>query len=377
MVIEIDASTESGSGLLLRGALALSVLTGRPVRLAGIRARRTIPGLKLQHLRLLDVMAGMCEASVEGASIGSQHLYFEPEGGLEPDSIINIETPGSLTLLLQTLFLPLCFSSRAVSLRLTGVTHGARSPAFENIDWQWLPLLRRAGYRADILLEKAGFAPKGGGVMRVAIEPVVGVEPLQLQARGALSRISGRAQVACLDHAVADRQRLQLLSRLQVLGVPLNIMAGSLPAPRPGMFVILQAEFEHSEQTFFSIGELGKPPEALANQAADSLISHLQCEVGALDPHLANQLMMPLSFSNGNSMLSSSCINAQTLLAADLINKFLPGTISVDTAQGGAGQIHVRGRGSPKNATSPINTRPGSASVIPFHGRLQGAVCAK
>lgn len=361
MAIDIDASAESGSGLLLRNALALSVLTGRAVRLAGIRARRTVPGLKLQHLRLVEVMAGLCGASVDGASMGSQHLYFEPDGGPAPNATINIETPGSLTLLLQTLFLPLSFSSQAVSLRLTGVTHGVRSPAFENIDWQWLPLLRRAGYRAEIMLEKAGFAPKGGGVMRVSIQPVVDVAPLQLQARGRLLSISGCAQVACLDQAVADRQRLQLISRLAGLGVPLSILAGSLPALRPGMFIVLLAEFEHSQQTFFSVGELGNPPEALANQAAQSLLANLQREAGAVDAHLANQLMMPLSFSSGNSTLSTSVINRQTVLAADLINQFLPGTVSIDRPIGEAGQILVKGRGAPRGISSQVK----EATVVP------------
>ncbi|MDE1547350.1 RNA 3'-terminal phosphate cyclase [Dechloromonas agitata] len=353
VAIDIDASTEHGSGLLLRSALALSVLTGKAVRLAGIRARRPIPGLKLQHIRLVEVMAGLCRAAVDGARLGSQHLHFQPDGELAPDSIIHIETPGSLTLLLQTVFLPLSFSSRPVSLRLTGVTHAARSPAFENIDWQWLPLLRRAGYRADIVLEKAGFAPKGGGVMRVDIQPVADVEPLQLQARGALLRIAGHAQVACLDHAVADRLRRQLMARLAPLGVPLNIVAGSLPAPRPGMFIVLLAEFEHSQQAFFTMGELGNPPETLANQAAQALISHLQHVAGALDPHLVDQLMLPLSFSNGNSTLSTSSISPQTRQAADLINAFLPGAVSIDAAVGQPGRILVKGHGAPRAPVLP------------------------
>lgn len=370
MAIDIDASTEHGSGLLLRNALALSVLTGKAVRLSGIRARRPTPGLKLQHLRLIEVMAAVCGAAVDGASPGSQHLHFQPDCELAADLIIHIETPGSLTLLLQTVFLPLSFSSRPVSLRLTGVTHGARSPAFENIDWQWLPLLRRAGYRADIALEKAGFAPKGGGVMWADIRPVADVEPLQLQARGALLRIAGHAQVACLDHAVAERLRRQLMVRLEVLGVPLNIAAGSLPAPRPGMFIVLLAEFEHSRQAFFTMGELGNLPEALANQAALALISHLQHAAGALDPHLADQLMLPLSFSNGNSILSTATISPQIRLAAELINAFLPGTVSVDAAVGQPGRILVKGHGAPRAPVLPC--RPASMQGRFKSGFLHG-----
>ena len=347
MVIRIDISRGTGGGLLLRGALTLSVLTGQAVRLTRIRARRTSPGLKLQHLRLIDVLARMSGAAVDGAVIGSQSLCFEPRRALSHEPVIDIDTPGSLTLLLQSILLPLSFSPQPTRLRLVGVTHAPRSPAFENIDWQWLPLLRQAGYRAEIALERAGFAPKGGGGMLVSIQPITAIEPLHLVERGRLLRVSGCSLVACLDRSVAARQRLQLMSRLQGLKIPIEINSGTVSAPLPGTFIVLLAEFEHSKQSFFTLGELGHPPEVVANKAADSLIAHLHCEEGALDSHLASQLMLPLSFANGESALSTSCVSEQMLLTAELINDFLPATISIDAQLGQPGEILVRGNGAP------------------------------
>jgi RNA 3'-phosphate cyclase len=346
-MIGIDASQSSGGGLVLRGALALSVLTGRAVRLTRIRARRTSPGLKLQHLRLIEWLARLSQASVSGGTIGSQTLVFEPRRAPRADAVMEIDTPGSLTLLLQTLLLPLSFSGRASRVRLAGVTHAPRSPSFENLAWHWLPQLARAGYGADVKLEVAGFAPKGGGIVHATIQPVAAVEPLLLAKRGALLRVTGQSVVACLDQSVAERQRLHVLSRLSRLDVPVHLVSGTIPAAVPGAFIMLLAEYEHSQQCFFALGELGKPPEAVAKEASDALLACFDGG-GAVDSHLAGQLLLPLSFACGESALSTSKISEHMLVTAELIDRFLSGTVSVKGLVGEPGSLIVRGRGLPQ-----------------------------
>ncbi len=48
--VMIDGSEGEGGGQLLRTALSLSLVTGRPFRIERIRARRRKPGLLRQHL---------------------------------------------------------------------------------------------------------------------------------------------------------------------------------------------------------------------------------------------------------------------------------------------------------------------------------------
>lgn len=352
-MIGIDASWGNGGGLVLRGALALSVLTGRAVRLTRIRARRTSPGLKLQHLRIIELLAKLSNAYVDGAAIGSQTLVFEPRQAVCQDAVIDVDTPGSLTLLLQTLMLPLSFSGQLTRLRLVGVTHACRSPAYENLAWNWLPQLERTGYRAEISLQAAGFAPKGGGIVHATIHPAIAIEPLRLLQRGVLLRITGRSVVACLDQSVAERQRLQVLARLQGLDAPLSIVSGTIPAAVPGAFIVLLAEFEHSQQCFFALGELGKPPETVAAEASGALLACL-ASGAAVDSHLANQLLLPLSFANGDSELSTSRISEHMLVSAELINRFFSDAVAINGRVGEPGCLIVHGRGLPQQAPSSL-----------------------
>src|SRR5512139_468894 len=170
-MIEIDASFGEGGGQVLRSALALSVITGEAMRLTNIRARRPKPGLKPQHLKAVEAAAQVSAARVEGAILGSQTLRFEPEGLQAGDYAFDIGTAGSVSLLLQTIYLPLSFADSPSRLTLSGGTHVPWSPCYHYLQWQWLPYLAEAGYHVACSLERAGFYPRGGGLVHENIVP--------------------------------------------------------------------------------------------------------------------------------------------------------------------------------------------------------------
>src|SRR5438105_15245164 len=59
LMLTIDGSFGEGGGQILRSALALSLVTGRPFRLENIRPRRKKPGLVAQHLTAVRAAAAI------------------------------------------------------------------------------------------------------------------------------------------------------------------------------------------------------------------------------------------------------------------------------------------------------------------------------
>ena len=68
-MIEIDGARGEGGGQVLRSALAISLVTGTPFRIANIRAGRKRPGLMRQHLTAVNAAAeiGQARAAVGGS----------------------------------------------------------------------------------------------------------------------------------------------------------------------------------------------------------------------------------------------------------------------------------------------------------------------
>src|SRR5512136_3090313 len=114
----IDGSHGEGGGQILRTALTLSAITGRPLRIERLRARRPKPGLAAQHVTAALSVADLCRAEVSGATLGSESLSFRPT--LPPragDYVFDVAaareggSAGAATLVFQTVALVAVFAS--------------------------------------------------------------------------------------------------------------------------------------------------------------------------------------------------------------------------------------------------------------------------
>ena len=79
----------------------------------------------------------------------------------------------------------------------------------------------------------------------------------------------------------------------------------------------------------------------MADEAVDALAAFLGTD-GAVDPWLADQLLLPLALANRPSALRTSEVTAHLLTNADVIRLFLPVEISVDGPLGGPATVQVR-----------------------------------
>lgn len=341
-MVEIDASFGEGGGQILRSALALSVITGKSIQLTRIRANRPQPGLRPQHLKAVEAAARISGARIEGAALDAQTLRFEPAGLQSGRYDFDIGTAGSASLLLQTLCLPLSFADGSSRLVLTGGTHVPWSPCFHYLQWQWLPALAEAGYHVACRLGRAGFYPRGGGVLHADIAPARPRVPLRFTRRGRLLRVRGLSAVGRLDRSIAERQRERALERLLDLAVPVEIAVDEVAAASPGTFIVLQAEFEGGRCCASALGARHKPAE----QVADEAVAELRADIdsgGAIDAWLADQLLLPLAFVPGRSELSVSRISRHLLTQAELLGRFLPVVVEIEGGLDAPGRVRIEG----------------------------------
>ena len=77
-MLEIDGSRYSGSGTIVRQAMVFAALTGQAVHMVKARARRLKPGLRPQHMRVVEAIRQVVGGQTEGVELGAQEFTFWP-----------------------------------------------------------------------------------------------------------------------------------------------------------------------------------------------------------------------------------------------------------------------------------------------------------
>jgi RNA 3'-terminal phosphate cyclase (ATP) len=331
----LDGSRGEGGGQILRTALTLSLLTGRPFRMVKIRAHRSNPGLRPQHQKALEAAAAVGEAEVKGGGVGARELTFTPGAYAPRDLSIDIGTAGSTGLVLQTLHLPLALRAlRPTKLVLTGGTFNPKAPAFLFLESTWQAFLAAFGMPTYLSMSAAGFYPRGGGRVEAGIEPAI-PRPFDQSDRGPLQRLHGTAGVANLRDDIARRMRDRALERLKTHGLSAEIELVRWPSPGQGAALSLTACHDAAiPATFVGLGERGKPSEAVADHAVDQLLAFEAVERAAVDAHSADQILLPLAFAPGRSIFTVSEVTEHLRTNAETIRAFLDRSIIVEEAEG-------------------------------------------
>ncbi|MBI5397948.1 RNA 3'-terminal phosphate cyclase [Candidatus Woesearchaeota archaeon] len=325
-MIEIDGTYGEGGGQIVRTALALSALTGKPFHITKIREGRKVPGLKQQHVKGIEAITKLCNATSTGAHLGSKELQFAPATIKAQTLSVDIETAGSITLLLQSLLLPCIFSEGKFRLRLRGGTDVPWSLPIDYLSEVVLPQLRR--YAAiECKTEARGYYPKGGGKVDIKIkgnfskDHLESAPALMLASPGKLIHIKGLSHASSDLKAanVAERQAHAAKYILAKLGCPVTIATEYQHTPSTGSGITLWAIFSHNTEDVdpnnpFRIGadshgERGKRAEIVGEEAANKLLAEISAGA-AVDQHLCDNLIPLLGLVGGS--LKTSVITRHT-----------------------------------------------------------------
>lgn len=330
-MLEIDGAHGEGGGQILRTAVAMSMVTGRKIRVKNIRANRPNPGLSHQHLMAVEAAAEMSDAEVQGLKKRSTEITFSPRsitgGGYEFD----IGTAGSITLLLQAL-IPAAVNidkeTSITSIIVKGGTDVKWSPPYDYFENVFLRHLEKMGIEISSRLIKRGHYPKGGGKIEVSISPS---KIKNYDVEGEIKEIRGRSFVTDLPDHIAARMKRSAEKELSTY--PVSISTESYSSPSPGTGITLWTTGTRILGSG-TLGEKGVPAEEVGTEAASSLRKCIESDAD-IDRWSSDQLIPYLSMVNGNGELFVTEKTGHLETNIWVVNQFAENEISLEECEDG------------------------------------------
>lgn len=340
MSIRIDGSYGEGGGQVLRTALVLACVLQKEIEIYNIRRGRKVPGLQAQHLTCVKAAQAISEAEVEGAVLQSQVLRFSPKKVKGGNLFLDVGTAGSVCLVLQSVILPLSLVSISSELKIRGGTHVPFSPPVTYFQKILFAMLSRLGLNFSIELSKWGWYPKGGGEIVCKVKPAEKIEPLNLIERGKLLKLTGLSAVSNLPLSIAQRQGQEAEKILLKNNLGLETEFLDAPSMGKGSFFFILASFDNPLAGFSSLGAIGKRAEQVSDEACKAFLEYLKTS-GAVEEHLADQLIPFLALAQGESNFTVSRISQHLLTNVWVTQKFLPVNIKVEGEENQPGKIKI------------------------------------
>ncbi|KAM9831808.1 RNA 3'-terminal phosphate cyclase [Neosynchiropus ocellatus] len=318
--LELDGSVMEGGGQILRLSAALSCITGIAVKISKIRAGRSTPGLRPQHLSGLQLVSDLCSGSLQGATIGSTDISLAPGKILAGNHTADTQTAGSVCLLLQAALPCTLYADATSQLCLKGGTNAEMAPQIDYTVKVFKPIVEKFGVNFNCDIKMRGFYPKGGGEVMVAVNPIKELQPIIMTERGNITKIYGRAFVAGVlpfklakDMSAAAVRTIR--KEIKELYINIQALQEKDNAFGNGNGIIIVAE--SSTGCMFAGSALGKKgvyADKIGIEAAEMLLRNIRHN-GCVDEFLQDQLIIFMALAKGTSRIRTGPVTLHTQTA--------------------------------------------------------------
>ncbi len=343
-MIEIDGSYGEGGGQILRLSVALSAITGKPVRIYNIRAKRRNPGLSYQHLTAIKALAEVCKAKTVGVELRSKELEFYPGKLRGGKYFFDVGTAGSVFLVMQSLLPALIFAERESVIKLRGGTDVPKAPPADYFVNVFSRLLEKMGIKMEVKVLRRGFYPKGGGEVLVKVFPVHEISGLKLEERGELRKVEGRIWLYSLPDHIGERMKREaMILTYNLMKVTPKLLIEKGSSISPGTGIVMWGEYESTIIGADSLGKKGKRAEEVARECVSMLNEHHRSKA-TLDINAADQLLIFMALAKSPSSFVTLRLTSHTSTCMWLIRKFVEVEFEREEEPGGV-RIKIFPRG--------------------------------
>lgn len=305
-MLEIDGSRYSGSGTIVRQAVAFAALTRKSIRIFNVRTRRPKPGLRRQHVQVIESIRQIVDGTTEGVIPGSREIVFRPGRRREEEYYDwDIGSAGSTTALALAVLPVLAFGSSVVSAVIRGGLFQDFAPSFFHLEQVMLPFLRRMGLEASVRMRRPGYVPAGGGILELRVVPVrQSLQPLIIDSGGTVKKVwgvalSSRLQERSVSHRMADAAKRIFLS--SGYEAEIDVLYDN-DATQPGAALAAFADLSGGSRLGADrAGAPRRPSEAIGKYVARQLLEDLK--TGAtLDRYASDQIIPFAALASGESL---------------------------------------------------------------------------
>jgi len=325
-MITIDGGAKSGSGTIVRYSVALASLLGKEIKIQNIRQRRDKPGLRAQHLKVIQACAEMCHGVVENAAVGSKEITYIPREKFKGGEYHwDIGTAGSTTMFAQALLPLACFAEKPSKFRLEGGLFQDFAPSAYHMKFVLLPLLKKMGIQAELEIIRPGYVPKGKGIIEIEVEPVEKLKPFNLIEQGKITSINGIALSSHLEEKkVSQRMAQECRKTLNAQGYKAEITEiydeSSL---QEGAALAIYADTSSGSVIGSDrAGRPGRRSESIGRYVAQNFMEDIN--TGAtVDRYIADQLIIYAGLAEGTTRYSIPRITEHVETNLWLIEEFL------------------------------------------------------
>lgn len=333
-MLTIDGSRYSGSGTIVRQAVAFSALTGQAIRMVKARAKRDKPGLRLQHIRVIQAIAELVNGQVEGLSQSSQEFTFRP-GPLQTGHHYHwdIGSAGSTTMLALGVLPVLAFAESPVSVELQGGLFQDFAPSAFHLQHVLLPLLDSMGCHAELQIERPGYVPRGQGILHLRVTPVTSsFRPLMREEAGDVTRIWGIALSSHLEERrVSERMADAAQGVLGTTGYQAEIQLrhDTLSLQRGAALALFADEGTGVRLGTDQAGALRRTAESIGKHAAKQLLQEIQSGA-TLDRFASDQIIPFAALADGESRCKIPFTTDHVLTSAWMAELFLEARVKIE-----------------------------------------------